>query len=117
MTQDTLLTADEPMGFDLYQSLAHRTANYIHPYYPIAGLQEEAAEVANLFMKQMLRGDKERPDPTREQIIGELGDTLWMLSEIATQNHITLHEIADYNIRKLAGRAERKSIYGDGEER
>lgn len=116
MTQDTVLTAEELMSLNEYQTKAHTTADYEEPFYPWWGLMEEAAEVSKLVGKQWLRGD-DKPAPSIENITAELGDVLWMLSEIATQQGIPLQAIAEYNIKKLAGRAERGTIHGDGDTR
>ena len=113
MTQDTLLTATEVMTFNQYQEEAHTTADYDEPFYPWWGLAAEAIEVQELVGKQWLRGD-DRPPPTKEEIVSELSDVLWMLAEIATQQDIDLQEVADYNIKKLADRAKRGKIRGNG---
>lgn len=116
MCRDDLMTAAELMSFNEYQVTAHTTASYEHPFYLYWGLMEEAAEVSKLVGKQMLRGD-DKPAPSKEDVIAELGDCLWMISEIATQQGASLQSVADYNIRKLAGRAARGTIHGDGDKR
>lgn len=116
MCRDDLMTATEPMSFNEYQTKAHTTANYDHLFYPWWGLMEEAAEVSKLVGKQVLRGD-DKPAPSKEDVIAELGDALWFIAEVATQQGASLQSVADYNIRKLAGRAERGTIQGDGDNR
>ena len=44
------------IDFDLYQRLASKTAIYEDRMYPVASLMVEAAELADLFIKPMLRG-------------------------------------------------------------
>ena len=116
MTQDTLLTAPEIMSLNEYQAKAHTTADYEEPVYPWHGLIEEAAEISKLVSKQWLRGD-DKPAPSKEEITAELGDALWMIAEIATQQGIPLQSVAEYNIIKLADRDERGVIKGDGDSR
>lgn len=116
MTQDNLMTAPEMMSFNEYQVKAHTTASYNHPFYPYWGLMEEAAEVSKLVGKQELRGDN-KPPPTKTEVMAELGDVLWMVSEIATQHGVNLQAVAYYNIRKLADRSKRGVIKGDGDTR
>ena len=114
MPRDDMLTATELMSFNEYQTKAHATSNYNHPFYPYWGLMEEAAEVSKLVGKQVLRGD-DKPMPTNQEVIAELGDVLWMVSEIAHQHNVSLQDVADYNIRKLADRSRRGVIKGDGD--
>ena len=103
------------MNFNEYQIAAHKTAAYSHNFYPFAGLMEEAGEYAKPFIKRDLRGD----DKTIEivDIIAEAGDVLWMLSESLHQQGISLEDVAIYNINKLADRAKRGVIAGDGDHR
>ena len=114
MPNDDLLTAREAMSFDEYQEKAHRTAAYGHEFYPWWGLMEEAAEVSKLIGKQSLRGD-DKPMPSKQDVKAELGDCLWMISEIAHQQGVSLQEVANYNINKLADRAKRGVIKGSGD--
>lgn len=62
-----------------YQGLAHKYANYENDIYPYLGLQEEIGEAIGKIAKSY-RGDKELD---LEELKKELGDCLWMLSEIA----------------------------------
>ena len=47
----------------------------------------------------------------------ELGDTLWMLSEIAIRLDISLEYVARLNIEKLTSRLKRGKINGSGDNR
>ena len=116
MPNDDLLTAREAMSFDEYQEKAHRTAAYGHPYYPWNLIAEEAHELSEMVSKQMLRGD-DKPMPTKEMIKAEAGDILWGIAEVCTQQGISLQEVANYNINKLADRAKRGVLLGDGDTR
>lgn len=50
-------------------------------------------------------------------IYNELGDILWQLSGVCSVIGVGLEEIAQMNIDKLAGREERGTIIGDGDNR
>lgn len=104
------------LSFDEYQIEAHETAQYTDSFYPFASLMVEAAELADLAVKPMLRGDVGKVI-ARDEIISEAGDVLWNLSEICNFYGISLQEVADANISKLADRAERGVIKGNGGKR
>ena len=48
------------MNFNEYQAVAESFANYEHVFYPHASLMIEAAELADLFAKPLLRGDEKQ---------------------------------------------------------
>jgi len=100
------------LSFNDYQEYAHQTAIYEHDYYPFASLMIEAAEFADLITKQQLRGDLK--GAWSDELMAEAGDVLWNLAECLTQYDITLQDVAEYNIKKLADRAERGVLQGDG---
>ena len=99
-------------GFNQYQIAAVQTAVYDEPLYPICSLMVEAGELADLFVKPWLRGDK--TDIDRKEVISEAGDVLWNLANLLAQEGITLQEVADYNLEKLYDRQERGVIMGKG---
>ncbi len=53
----------------------------------------------------------------RKAIIKEGGDVLWYLSAICNELGISLSELAEENLIKLADRAERNKLRGSGDER
>ena len=103
------------MHMNTYQMQAYETAIYKDIMYPIASLMLEASELADLFIKPRLRGDDK--EPTAEEIIGEAGDVLWMLSAILKDAGITLEEVAAANLKKLKSRQDRGVLQGSGGER
>lgn len=103
------------MDFKEYQTKARETAMYNNPMYPVTSLMIEAAEAADLFVKPILRGDNVVIDSN--EVMSELGDVLWNLSNIATDNHLSLEEIAKYNINKLTKRQKNGTIKGSGNDR
>ena len=74
----------------------------------IAGLTEEAGEVAGLFKRELRNLPKDQLRCTREHYVEELGDVLWYMVGVAHTHGITLQELWDYNIKKLEER------YGKG---
>jgi len=100
------------MNFDEYQQAAGKTAEYSDKFYPIASLMVESAELSDLFIKPMLRGDDKKLD--RHDIISEAGDVLWNLAMLLKDNGVDLSEVACYNLKKLNSRKERGLIKGSG---
>jgi len=47
----------------------------------------------------------------------ELGDILWFIAQICTENSMSLDEIAAMNLSKLKNRKERGVIKGNGDTR
>ena len=70
----------------------------------IAGLAEEAGEVAGLFKRELRNFPKDQARCTREHYVEELGDVLWYIAGVAYSQGITLEEIWDYNVEKLEER-------------
>lgn len=100
------------MTFDEYQKEAATTAQYQQKFYPIASLMVEAAELSDIFVKPMLRGDTK--SICIDDVVSEAGDVLWNLAMILNDNDIDFSEVAAYNLAKLQSRAERGVIKGSG---
>jgi len=100
------------MNFEDYQSAASKTALYprrmSNVEYPTLGLAGEAGEVANIVKKIQRDHDGVLTDETRAKLKDELGDVLWYISACADELGLTLGEIADFNIQKLAKRHSAK---------
>ena len=96
------------MEFKDYQAEAKRTALYPNRLknleYPTLGLAGEAGEVANIVKKIQRDFGGEITDEIRAKLKDELGDVLWYISACADELGITLSEIAEYNVEKLAKR-------------
>lgn len=107
--------------FQDYQRLSRRTWHRVHTdhpvVYPTLGLVNEAGELAGK-VKKIFR-DKQGiiSDADREALKFELGDVLWYLTQIATELNLSLDDIAQANIDKLASRLERNQIQGEGDYR
>ena len=100
------------MNFKEYQSKASRTALYPNRFrnleYPTLGLAGEAGEVANIVKKIQRDFGGEITDEIRRKLKDELGDVLWYISACADELGLTLQEIAEFNVKKLAARHQRK---------
>jgi NTP pyrophosphatase (non-canonical NTP hydrolase) len=96
------------MNFEEYQSEASATALYpkrlSNLEYPTLGLTGEAGEVANIVKKIQRDFGGEITDEIRGKLKDELGDVLWYISACADELGLTLREIAEYNVGKLAKR-------------
>lgn len=127
------LNSVSPWDFYSYQAKAHEFANYtdkeIKGYdeelkfedsgleYPIMGLTEEAGEVVGKFAKIIRDKKGIITQDDKNEIIKELGDVLWMVSEIAERLDCSLQHVAHVNIKKLTSRLERGKINGSGDNR
>jgi NTP pyrophosphatase (non-canonical NTP hydrolase) len=96
------------MNFEEYQSEASQTAHYPDRLknlgYPTLGLAGEAGEVANIVKKIQRDFGGEITDEIRAKLKDELGDVLWYISACADELGLTLSEIAEFNVGKLAKR-------------
>jgi NTP pyrophosphatase (non-canonical NTP hydrolase) len=96
------------MNFEEYQSEASQTAHYPNRMnnlgYPTLGLTGEAGEVANIVKKIQRDFGGEITDEIRGKLKDELGDVLWYISACADELGLTLTEIAEFNVGKLAKR-------------
>ena len=104
-----------------YQKNAKRTAHYVEigaPYiYPLIGLSGEVGELLNK-VKKIFRDDAGKvTDSRKEARMGELGDVLWYVAQIATVSDVELADVAKKNLDKLASRQERGKITGSGDYR
>lgn len=109
------------MTFEEYQQKSRKTAvypnqgsNYI---YPTLGLAGEAGEVSNKISKIFRDDGHEITDEKRHEVLNELGDVLWFMSQLATELGLSLEEVAAYNIEKLYSRLERGVLKGSGDNR
>ncbi len=99
------------MNFEEYQLEASQTALYPRRLnnieYATLGLAGEAGEVANIVKKIQRDFGGEITDEIRGNLKDELGDVLWYISACADELNLSLREIAEYNVGKLAKRHNR----------
>ena len=102
-----------------YQQRSRETARYpdagANPIYPTLGLCGEAGEVADKVKKVI----RDRDGVFSPEVIAalqlELGDVLWYVAQLATELGLELEAVAQANLDKLASRAARNVIAGDGD--
>lgn len=92
------------MNFTEYQGLARRTQNvHLNPHqrleHALFGLAAETGEIHSIFQKIHQGHAIHMAD-----LIGEMGDLLWFVAELADVHGLTLDEIAQHNIDKLRHR-------------
>ena len=109
------------MDFSTYQRRSRQTATYPqvgdNVLYPTLGLCGESGEVADK-VKKVIRDRKGVFDQeVRQGLALELGDVLWYAAQLATELDLSLEEIAEANLAKLASRAARNVIGGSGDQR
>jgi len=94
------------MNFTEYQELAKSTAIYPSRYakvYPALGLCGEAGEVAEKIKKVIRDGvDYLHEEEFKADLTKELGDVLWYVAALANDLDISLNDVAEGNIEKLA---------------
>ena len=91
------------MTLDEYQQAALRTVNPAlssdeRLLDAAAGLAEEAGEVLGLVRKRIFQ----QREIAADRMLEELGDVLWCLATTADTLGLSLTEVADANVRKLA---------------
>ena len=109
------------MNFEEYQKASRKTAfypnwgnNYI---YPALGITSESGEVAGKVKKIVRDKGGLMSEQDKKEIGKELGDTLWYISQLATELGLSLNDLAEENINKLQSRQQRGTLPGDGDNR
>ncbi|VXB38073.1 nucleoside triphosphate pyrophosphohydrolase family protein [Nocardioides sp. AX2bis] len=104
-----------------YQRAALRTARDVDApdefMHLVLGLVGEAGEVAEK-VKKLVRdhgSDLDRLD--RDDMAAELGDVLWYTAVLASFLGLSLDDIAQGNVTKLADRQRRAALGGSGDHR
>lgn len=104
------------MNFSKYQ---HEAMSFRLPsaddLYALFNLPGEVGELMSAEAK--LRRDGGDPERHLDNIKKELGDILWCITAIASDNLMTLQDVAQANIDKLTSRRARNTITGNGDNR
>ena len=98
-----------------YQEFTRTTAIYPKEKaleYLGLGLCSESGETAGKIKKQIRDGVD-----LKQQILDELGDCLWYISEIASELNTDLEQVLDSNTAKLKDRKARDVLKGSGDNR
>lgn len=116
------------MKLNEYQEEALKTAFYPKEFrviYPALGISGEAGECADK-VKKVLRdtavmkdsfGCIILPDDKKTELAKEIGDVLWYCAVLSHDLGLTLEEVGEMNIQKLASRQARNKLGGSGNNR
>lgn len=109
------------MNLTEYQTLALRTAapkdKKNELFHLLLGLCGEAGEIAEKTKKIVRDQDSDFSKLDTDDLTKELGDVLWHVAVIANYFDISLDEVGEKNIAKLADRLKRGTISGSGDSR
>ena len=110
------------MTFDEYQKRALTTAIFNKD--PLTdktiwamGIAGEAGEVIEKWKKIVAYNDGEITDDDRLEIKKELGDVVWYVALLAHSLGLSLNEVMELNVAKLADRKKRGVTKGSGDNR
>tara|TARA_R110000824_G_scaffold321663_1_gene508475 strand:+ start:247 stop:582 length:336 start_codon:yes stop_codon:yes gene_type:complete len=108
------------LSFREYQENSAETAIYPEDTalaYLTLGLTGEAGEIANKIKKVIRDSKGELSDELRKDLICEIGDVLWYMSQLVSELDGDLGDVAKANIEKLRSRKERGVLGGSGDNR
>lgn len=112
---------EEPLTFDEYQERARDFVFYPDEgknfAFPALGLAGEVGEAAKIVVEVMEEKGGVIDEETREKLGNELGDALWYMGALAGEISLTLDQVAEANLEKLASRKERGVLRGSGDDR
>ena len=104
-----------------YQVKAAQTAVYPdignNFVYPTLGLVGEAGELANKAKKVMRDHGGKMPEEFRAAMVDELGDVLWYVAVLANELGVSLADVGEMNLEKLAKRQRAGTLRGSGDRR
>lgn len=83
--------------------------------YALLNLAAEAGEVAGKAAK--IRRDGGDIEAYNADIKKELGDVMWQVAAVAADHGLSLSEVCQFNLEKLASRKQRNVIQGSGDNR
>ena len=119
------------MNFDEYQVKAAKYDLFIHDddillmenlseaafVEKVLGLAGEAGETADKVKKIIRDRNGKASDEDVNAVKKELGDVLWYIANISRYLDISLSDVAQTNLDKLASRQKRNLLHGEGDER
>ena len=109
------------MTLNEYQHAASNTALYPNRgsnlIYPTLGLCGETGEIAEKVKKLMRDRNGVMDDAWKTELVKELGDVLWYVSQTAFELGSDLEAVAQANVEKLRSRQQRDKLHGDGDNR
>ena len=109
------------MNLNDYQQAALRTASPKDKknefFHLVLGLVGESGEIAEKIKKIVRDHNSDLSKLDVDDIKKELGDVLWHVAVLANYFDITLEDVGETNIEKLASRMKRGTISGSGDNR
>jgi NTP pyrophosphatase (non-canonical NTP hydrolase) len=111
------------MTFDEYQKLAFKTAHiaYDDPLMQnsvwVMGIAGEAGEVVEKWKKAVAYREGKFDEAQFEDFKKEFADVIWYIAVLAESLGLSLDEIMQQNVAKLADRQKRDVIKGSGDNR
>ncbi len=101
--------------FDLFETTVDlKSPGFLEKVLGIAG---EAGEVTDKVKKIIRDKGGYASEEDRMEIAKELGDVLWYVANVARYMGVSLSDIAEGNIEKLASRKKRNKLHGEGDNR
>ncbi len=111
------------MTFDEYQKQALKTAgnSYDDPLLQksiwVMGIAGEAGEIVEKWKKAIAYRGGKFTEAEHLDFIKEFGDVIWYIAVLADSLGLSLEEIMQLNVKKLADRHKRNVIKGTGDNR
>lgn len=109
------------MTFDDYQKQALKTAapktKKNELFHLLLGLVGEAGEISEKMKKIVRDYNSDESKIDTQDLKKELGDVLWYVAVLADYFEISLDDVAQNNIAKLASRQARGTLSGSGDNR
>lgn len=109
------------MNFDEYQKQAAELSIYPEGMIGIAcvalGLNGEGGEVADKLKKVFRDNNGVLTEEKKQDILLEIGDTLWYVAVLCEKLETSLSDVAQMNLDKLNSRKKRDVISGSGDDR
>ncbi len=81
------------------------------------GISDEAGEVAGKVKKLYRDKNAVLTEEYKKEIIKEIGDVLWYMSQMCTYLGVNLEEVAKNNLEKIKSRHARGLVSGNGDNR
>lgn len=115
------ITLSKFKDFDTYQKFCKSTAVYPKIgksfIYPLIGLQGEVGEVSEKIKKAFRDDGGKITKEKKLEIVKELGDVVWYVSQLADEFDTKFSDVIKTNIEKLSSRQQRNKLHGNGDNR
>ena len=72
---------------------------------------------ARMSLEYIFNSENAMGEERKAKIVDELGDTLWYAARVASELGLSLGDVAEQNLDKLAARRLKDKLHGDGDDR